>query len=402
MHLISLNIPELLLALWRGTLECDVDDDKSSWDWAVLVGETWKIHGQRVADATPYLPGSFDRPPRNPAKKISSGYKAWEYLTYIFGLGPGLFHGLLPDKYWKNYCKLVAGVRLLHQRSIPQKQLLEGHRLLVSFVQEFEDLYYQRKPSRLHFCRQSIHALLHVGPEVIRLGPGGYYSQWTMERTIGNLGEEIRQPSNPFKNLAARGVRRARINALLTMMPELQEMPKFPKNFQDLGNGYNLIGPVDNYARHMSPSEETAIRTYYESQNAAIGEGGLTVTKWAVIRLPNQQLVRTLWKEKRRALEKLRTSRNIMARLGGQIKTLAMISVFGPPDAQLLQESSGSLIVCNYQGFEELKVIAVQQILSCVAMVPFGSPPDGRYFVCEKMGLEMAFLGRYNNEDLED
>jgi hypothetical protein len=143
----------------------------------------------------PYLPGSFDRPPRNPAKKISSGYKAWEYLTYVFGLGPAVFRGILPDKYWRNLCKLVRGIRLIQQRSITKAQLLEAHGLLFQFVLEFEELYYQRKAYRLHFCRQSIHALLHLVPEIIRLGPGIYYTQWAMERTIGNLGEEIKQPS---------------------------------------------------------------------------------------------------------------------------------------------------------------------------------------------------------------
>jgi hypothetical protein len=166
MHLISLNIPDLLLGLWRGTIECDSADDKGTWEWMVLVGDIWKHHGQQVADATPYLPSSFDRPPRNPAEKISSGYKAWEYLNYIFGLGPGLLYGVLPDCYWRNYCKLVAGVRLLHQRSINEDQLLLGHKLLVSFVTGFEQLYYQRKAIRLHFCQQSLHALLHVGPEI--------------------------------------------------------------------------------------------------------------------------------------------------------------------------------------------------------------------------------------------
>ncbi|GBE89768.1 hypothetical protein SCP_1700930 [Sparassis crispa] len=60
MHLASLNIPDLLIPLFRGTLECDKDDDKSEWDWVVLVGEIWQIHGKMVADARPYLPGSFD------------------------------------------------------------------------------------------------------------------------------------------------------------------------------------------------------------------------------------------------------------------------------------------------------------------------------------------------------
>src|SRR5882762_10470684 len=80
MHLVSLNIPDLLLSLWRGTLYHEKNDDKSTWDWAVLRGDIWKDHGKVVASTTPQLPGSFDRPPRNPAEKMSSGYKAWKFL----------------------------------------------------------------------------------------------------------------------------------------------------------------------------------------------------------------------------------------------------------------------------------------------------------------------------------
>ena len=143
MHLVALNIPELLIKLWRGTLDCDDDDQKSTWDWVCLTGEKWKTHGAAVSDTRQYLPGFFHRPPRNPAKKISSGYKAVEFLTYLFGLGPALLRGVLPDPYWANFCKLVRGVRLLHQRRISDAEIHEAFRLLVEFIEEFEDLYYQ-------------------------------------------------------------------------------------------------------------------------------------------------------------------------------------------------------------------------------------------------------------------
>jgi hypothetical protein len=312
MHLISLNIPDLLLGLWRGTIECDPTDSKQTWDWMVLVGDIWKIHGQHVADATPYLPGSFDRPPRNPAEKISSGYKAWEFLHYIFSLGPGLLYEVLPDRYWRNYCKLVAGVRLLHQRTITKIQLLQGHTLLVTFVTEFEEIYYQRKKSRLHFCRQSLHALLHVGPEIPRLGPGINYSQWPMERTIGNLGEEIRQPSNPFQNLSQRGVRRARVNSLIAMMPELAPKSKSPRISIDLGDNFILLGARD-IPRQVPETEANAIQNYYLSKRLPISvDTQIWVAKWARLQLPNQQIVRTGWKEKPKEIRKLRISRNIM------------------------------------------------------------------------------------------
>ncbi|KAF8225593.1 hypothetical protein L208DRAFT_1305537, partial [Tricholoma matsutake] len=70
------------------------------------------------------------------------------------------------------------------------------------FCSEFEVLYCQRRPERLHFVQQSIHALTHLAPETVRIGPGICSSQWTMEGTIGNLVAEICQPSNPYANLS--------------------------------------------------------------------------------------------------------------------------------------------------------------------------------------------------------
>lgn len=81
------------------------------------------------------------------------------------------------------------------------------------------------------------------------------------------------------------------------------------------------------------------------------------------------------------------------ADLDEQIHGLALISMYGPPDPELLDQSSGALWVAQYQGNENLKVINIKSILTCIAMVPFMDPPDNRFFVCEKMGLEVAYLG---------
>ena len=63
-------------------------------------------------------PSSFDHPPCNIAKKLKSGYKAWEFLLYLYGLGPGLLYGLLPDAFYTNFCKLVLGICLVNQHRI--------------------------------------------------------------------------------------------------------------------------------------------------------------------------------------------------------------------------------------------------------------------------------------------
>ena len=122
MHLI-MNLSELLISHWRGTIPFDrMTDSKLTWDWATLTGDTWIQHGKLVATATQYFPSSFHHPPRNPAEKISSGYKATEWYLYIFGLGPGFFRTFLPRKYWRNFCKLVHGIRAIIRGALLQSR----------------------------------------------------------------------------------------------------------------------------------------------------------------------------------------------------------------------------------------------------------------------------------------
>jgi hypothetical protein len=316
MHLIFINLGELLIPLWRGTLKCDITDNLLSWEWATLTGDVWQAHGKVVADATQFFPSSFHRPPRNPAEKISSGYKATEYFHYLFGLGPGIFRAVLPSKYWKNLCKLICGVRILVQRRIMGSQLREAHSQLVQFVEEFENLYYQRRVDRIHFCRPCIHTLLHAAPEVIRVGPGAYTTQFTMERTIGNLGQEIRQPSNPFANLARRALQRSQVNALKSIYPELDPKSKLqlPKGAVDLGEGYIVLRPRDRHPVEIS--EHLAAELLSRAINTS------RIRRWGRARLPNGQVARSLWSEQRRTSQKVRVSRNVKVWKSNSVNSL--------------------------------------------------------------------------------
>jgi len=330
MHLASLNIPDLFINLWRGTLDCDKNDNRSTWDWAVLKGQIWENHGRDVAHATPYLPGSFDRPPRNPAEKISSGYKAWEYLLYLYGLGPGVFYNVLPQIYYKHFCKLIFAIRIINQHEIKTSDLKMAHQALIEFAHDFELLYYQRKTERLHFVRQSIHALTHLAPGVIRFGPLICSSQWTIERTIGNLGQEIRQPSQPYANLSQRGVQRCQVNALKAMIPDI-EKPKniIPHGAKDLGRGYVLLRAQEKYPSYMKDSECQELSKYLQKNFGIqmLRNWQVMVKRWARLRLPNGQVARSAWKEKLKPLEKVRMARNIMVSWYTSLITNSQIQV---------------------------------------------------------------------------
>src|SRR6266567_2990342 len=206
MHLVNLNDPDLLLGLWRGMVKVYPSDNMELWNWRVLVGNVWQAHGKTVALATPFIPSSFGHAPRNPAEKINSGYKVWEFQIYLIGLGSALLQYILPREFWLNYCKYVSGIRILQQWVIFMDDLRRGHKLLCEFAQEFEQLYYQRRAEQIHFVRQSIHLLTHLAPETICVGPLSCYAQWTIETAIGNLGEEIRMDRDAYANIAQRGV----------------------------------------------------------------------------------------------------------------------------------------------------------------------------------------------------
>ncbi|KAL1697777.1 hypothetical protein EV121DRAFT_297980 [Schizophyllum commune] len=450
MHHAALNLPDLFLGLWRATLECDTDrgDAISQWTWAVLRGDLWKAHGKTVADATPYLPGFFDRAPRNPAEKINSGYKAIEYIGYFYVLGPALLHDILPRPYYRHFCMLVCAIRILHQRSISQDDLRRAHRLCMTFVRDYEVLYYGRRTARIHFVRQSIHSLTHLAREVLLFGPPGLYSQWTMERTIGNLGQEIRQPSNPYANLSQRAVRRGQLNAVMSFVPSLAPavLPSgaLVRSAYDLGHGFSLRPARDATSTDIPALHVLALRNYVNKvtnqRSSPYSAQPTRIMRWARLSLPSGLIARSAWKEdlKPHGSGK-RIAHNVMVQsqgsgtqyvaevlyyfvhqIAGREVGLAMVHRYSAPDKALLEVSHGTLVVCDLDKCS-VEVISVKNIKSVVGMVPlpvFGrlsqypsssrlpylpQPEQAtRFFVAEKLGMDIMQLGRSTAPDEQD
>ncbi|KAL1726287.1 hypothetical protein EV714DRAFT_219610 [Schizophyllum commune] len=447
MHHAALNLPDLLVGLWRATLECDTKwgDSVNTWAWAVLKDSNlWKAHGKTVADATPYLPGFFDRPPRNPAEKINSGYKAVEYLTWIYVLGPGLLRRILPTIYYRHFCLLVSAMRILHQRSIARADLILAHQQLLAFVRDFEVLYYGRFTARIHFVRQSVHSLTHLAHEVRLFGPPGLYSQWTMERTIGNLGQEIRQPSNPYMNLSQRAVRRGQLNAIMALIPSLAPAASggAVRAGYTLGDGYSYR-PAREDGMTMPILHVEALRRYLvhtnRTESARRLANAVRITRWARLALPCGHIARCAWKEDHKAHGPgKRIARNVKVRSSGSIYyvaevlyyflhhitadkalPLAIVHKYTVPDSRLREESHNMLNVCTLDR-HTVHVIRATDIVSVVGMVPvpeFSTPspnatvpvpslpqPDAAtsFFIVEKLGLDIMQLGGSDVQENED
>ena len=311
MHLAG-NLSDLLLSLWRGTIDLDPMDDKTTWDWATLCDSNiWTTHGKDVENVGCHLPGSYDRKPRNIADKLNTQYKTWEFQLYTFGIAPILLYEILPSKYWSHYCKLVRGFQMMCQYSLTAEQLKDAQSLLCTWEREFELLYYQLKECRIHFVRPAVHQVAHLVPEAVQKGPPICYAQWMMERTIGNLGQQIRQPSKPFANLAREGVRRCQVNALISLIPELDDSPQvLPRGAVDLGGGYVLCRKRAKHPIFPGPELSQAIQLLLGGDQAVP-----RIIKWARLRLPNGQVARSLWKESDHLDRQLRISRNVKVSL---------------------------------------------------------------------------------------
>ena len=105
-----------------------------------------------------------------------------------------------------------------------------------------------------------------------------------MERTIGNLGQEIRQSSHPFANLAQEGVHHCCINGLLTAIPELGPPPQgFPDSAIDLENGYILLPKRDHSFVTPANKESQALQQFLGTEPGSIKQ-------WARLRLKNGQV----------------------------------------------------------------------------------------------------------------
>lgn len=87
-------------------------------------------------------------------------------------------------------------------------------------------------------------------------------------------------------------------------------------------------------------------------------------------------------------------------------EAFAMVSVYSPPDPDLLRLSSGALWSCQHQE-DALEVIPIKVIESVVAMVPHPRSSDpavdarlsGRVFVVEKLGLDILAMLAGDAED---
>ncbi|KIK55417.1 hypothetical protein GYMLUDRAFT_62546 [Collybiopsis luxurians FD-317 M1] len=261
---------------------------------------------------------------------------------------------------------------------------------------------------------------MHTVKEVICLGPGGYCTQFPMECTIGDLGQEIKQPSNPFANLSQCVLCCAQVNALKVMLPEMDTDARYkiPRGAVDMGKGMLLLRPQQK-VWYFGKSEEEK----YLFEQLSID----WVCQWGCLHLPNGQIAHSQFVEIDLYKKcQLRNSRNVKivhndiedfaevwfyflnttacsansndsdsgsSDIGNNMNAYAVVSVYSWPDPDLLRQSSGALWA--------LPVDQIQSVVSMQPLPPLAGECNDRWFVVEKPGLDNAiFTG--HEEDMND
>lgn len=101
-----------------------------------------------------------------------------------------------------------------------------------------------------------------------------------MKRIIGDLGSQIRQPSNPFANLAQRAVRRCQVNAVKHMLPELnRKYPRQPPGAKDLGQDYVLLRYADKSSYTPSIREQAVLQEFAHEAGVDASDGWLAMPR---------------------------------------------------------------------------------------------------------------------------
>lgn len=83
----------------------------------------------------------------------------------------------------------------------------------------------------------------------------------------------------------------------------------------------------------------------------------------------------------------------------------ALVSMYGPLDQDMVEDSYHTVFACPYRGDLDLQVIPVSSIVSVVSMQPLPRLPgdaEDLWFVVEKSGLDVIeSLGYFDQDILE-
>ncbi|PBK65077.1 hypothetical protein ARMSODRAFT_989767 [Armillaria solidipes] len=213
MHLIWENLIKNLILLWMGEFK-GLDEGTGCY---VLDKSVWEAIGKVTAMSGSTIPSVYGpRVPNMSMDRSNMSVEMWSFWTLY--LGPVLLQWRFKDiKYFKHFVCLVALLNLCLQFEISMAEIRLVHDGFISWVKEYERLYYQYDPACISTCAVTIHALLHITDSIEAMGPVWCYWAFPMEQYCGKLQPSIRSHRFPYRSLDRFVLESAQLTQLQTL-----------------------------------------------------------------------------------------------------------------------------------------------------------------------------------------
>ncbi|KAI0671051.1 hypothetical protein C8Q78DRAFT_973583 [Trametes maxima] len=207
MHLIWENVVKNLMQMWTGQYK-GLRTGREDYE---LHPTVWQAIGDASAASGNTIPGIYGPCPPN----VASDKMSWTADTRSFWIqyvGPVLLAGRFTHrKYYTHFVLLVRLIRKCLQFEITDQDIEDIRTGFISWVKEYEQIYYQYDATRLPMCTLTIHALLHIADSIKAVGPVWAYWAFPMERYCGSLQPAIQSRRFPYSSINRYVVDRARL-----------------------------------------------------------------------------------------------------------------------------------------------------------------------------------------------
>jgi hypothetical protein len=272
------------------------------WDlWTVHTKETDPVHissgkiqefGKHVASAMSTLSPRFCGPVRDPHLKRQSQYKAYEWMAllhwYIIPIGIELE---FPPVLLRNFAKFSAIVDFAMKiKPRTYHDIARLHNMIRTFLLEFEEIYVGKNPENISRCRLCIFQLIHVPQHIEWYGSVRIGSQSTVERAIGEMGQQIRSKKAPFSHLGNLIFERELLKVLLLYYPELDL--REPET-----EGKLLLPLSQKKIRKTERKNHTALANHISALCTWLGEPyslDIVLKRWSKLQLVNGDVLSSL------------------------------------------------------------------------------------------------------------
>jgi hypothetical protein len=256
------------------------------------------------------IPSSYGRALRS-VYTYNHSYKAEEWSSFLLYYSPIFLRPYLYQDLYQHYSKLVSAIERAIDYEITFQDINHIRTLLIEFVSEYEQMYYQYNIQRVSACLSTFHLLLHLADSLTDCGPAWVFWQFPCERLCGMLKPMVKNRGMPNRNLALAILYREQFNhlpfATVSYQPS-SSSPNLPYTATINGHEYSFFGK--KRLHELEPLESSHLLRYYANLlNCSVREirddesYKDEITKWASCLLANDpDSVSSEWAESIRDL----------------------------------------------------------------------------------------------------